>query len=231
MKNLLIVFPGGCGGNHLANLISLNNKFTPRFKSNNYQQDLLNQYKINSTLSLLKDNGELYENPNGVKAHFADNHHLDQLFNIDTFQELIDTDTINILIGHEHDFESAESKDNLISKIPNPFWIVMTHPERNTIAYNRIKLYRFTPRPERYTYPFYVSSFNFNKSFPKVDESNGLLFKTENFISKTGCDYIKTELKKINIDLPDIAYEIHELWYNKLIEILNLYNALPTQLK
>lgn len=229
MKNLLIVFPGGCGGNHLANLISLNDKFTPRFKSNDYHNDLLNQYKQKCFQNLVKNTGELYESPSGINAHFAEHHHLDQFHDTNKFQELLNTPTINILPGHEHDFEQLEMKGSLISKVPDSFWIVLTYPKVNTIAYNRIKLYKFTPRPDRYTYPYYVSYQNYHKGWPVADESNSLLFETENFISNNGCDYIKNKLSKINIELHDLAYEIHSLWYNKLIEVLTLYDAMPTK--
>lgn len=229
MKNLFIVFPGGCGGNHLANLISLNNKFTPRFKSNNYHQELLNHYKENCSKSLINSTGELYESPHGIKAHFAEYNNLDQLKNNATFNELINSKTINILIGHEHDFQELEFNGRTISKIPDPFYIIMSYPKFNSLAYNRIQLYKFTPDPKKYTFPFRVSYDELETEWPVADDSNGMFLETEKFIAENGCDYIKDKLLKINIELHDLAYEIHKIWYNKLIEILTLYNVMPTK--
>lgn len=227
MKNLLIVFPGGCGGNHLANLISFNNKFTPRFKSSNYHQELLNQYKEIFSRSLIDEHGQLFENPHGITAHFSKYHHLDQLKKNSILKQILNSKTINILIGHEHDYEEFAMREKILNKIPNPFWIVMSYPKINSIPYNRIQLYKFTPKPEKYTYPYYV--FKHDKDAPVLDESNSLLFETEKFFAIDGCDYIKNQLTKINVELHDLAYEIHDLWYKKLIEVLTLYNAMPTK--
>lgn len=231
MKNLFIVFPGGCGGNHLANLISLNNKFTPLFKSNNYHNDMLICYKNLSKFSVIDYKGEKINSSivHGVKTHFSDYHHLNQLYEKDGLERIINSTTINILIGHNHCFADAEQAGKLVSKIPDPYWIVMSYPRINSISYNRIKLYNFSPRPEVYTFPFYIKENGIKEEWSYADENNGMFFDTDNFVQLSGCKYIQEKLDLIDIKLHDLAYELHEIWYNKIIEILTAYDMMPTK--
>lgn len=227
MKNLFIVFPGGCGGNHLGNIISLNQKFTPLFQSQNYGVDLLKKYK-NMANDPVDKNSKLGKRiVHGVKAHFSEVHHLDNLFVEQEFSKLLLNQTINILIGHEHQFDQAEREPGLISRVIDPYWIILNYPIENSIAYNRIKLYEFTPRPERYKKPFYTVEGS--TTHAKAEIHNSMYIETEKFIDKNGCSYIKEKLQKINIELNDLAFEIHEIWYNKLISVLTYYDMMPTK--
>lgn len=226
MKNLLIVFPGGCGGNHLANLISLNNKFTPLFKSNDYHNDMLNHYKklINYPIKTYMGGRLGIRAVHGVKAHFSEYHHLDQLYTEQGFDQILNNKTINILMGHNHCFQTAESKGLLITKLPEKSWIVMSYPKENSLPYKRINLYQFNPRPEVYTFPFYIKETEPRSELAYADESNGIFIDTEKFFLY-GCEYINEELTKFNIELPALAQELHEIWMNKITEVLNFYET------
>ena len=43
-KNLFLLFSPGCGGNHLANMLSLHPAFEPRFKSDDYEKEVYRKY-------------------------------------------------------------------------------------------------------------------------------------------------------------------------------------------
>lgn len=226
MKNLLISFPGGCGGNHLANLISLNDKFTPRFKSNDYHRELTNLYKDLITKPIENtpaDRGIFHK----ISSHFSDFLHLSELQTEEDFQKKISLKTINIFTGHEHLFYRAEKIGKFISRMPDTIWITLTHPKINSIVYNRCKVYKIPAFPGKYIFP--IDGPNCNFDFPKIDSKKILKLTTEDFVSKNGCDYLKTELLKIDIELHDLAYELHEIWYNKLIVILTKFDLLPTK--
>lgn len=232
MKNLLIVFPGGCGGNHMANMISTNLRFTPLFTSKNYIDDLKIEYnKIKN--QIVKGPGKApnlgVREVHGIKFHIGSaSRGLMQLKNKDEFNNLINNETINILIGHEHHYYEVECENygKQISNLPDSFWLVMTYPKENTLAHNRIKLYQFSPRPERYTYPFYINIHN-STEYAYADENNSLSIETEKFIDINGADYLRERLKTINIELPTIADELHKIWFNKLCEVLSLYDYMP----
>jgi hypothetical protein len=232
MKNLFILYPGGCGGNHLANLISTNTKFTPRFKSNNYLEDLFRDYKSKAD--------EIYYGPKkdhlfsigsagvrGLKFHFAEYNNLDQLKDEDQIQILLKNDTINIFNGHEHCYVEIDSDYKNLSRMPDAFWIMISYPKENTVPYNRINLYNFTPDKERYAFPFYPSWVKPLDGGVEVDHSNGLILDSELIFTEYGSQYIRESLQPLDIDLPPIADALHEMWYNKIKEVLVLYDAFP----
>lgn len=231
MKNLLIVYPGGCGGNHMANLISTNTKFTQLFPSENYLNYLLLEYKkIQSQIIKGPGNAPILgkREVHGIKMHFSAHHHLSQLKNKEQFNKLVSNETINILLGHEHCYNEVECQDygKQVSRLPDSFWLVMSYPKENTIAFNRIKLYQFSPRPERYTYPFFVDN-NRSTDYAYADDKNSLLIETEKFVDISGSEYLRERLKSIDIELPEFADTLHKIWINKLKEVLSLYDMAP----
>jgi hypothetical protein len=106
--------------------------------------------------------------------------------------------------------------------MPDAFWIMISYPKENTVPYNRINLYGFTPNKERYMFPFYPS---WNSI--EVNHNNGLILDSELIFTEYGSQYIRESLKPLDIDLPPIADTLHEMWYNKIKEVLVLYDAFP----
>lgn len=224
MKNLLIVYPGGCGGNHLTNLISTHEKFRKVFDSQNYLSELLLQYEqlSKTKLSIELNDPRGYATKfevKGIKCHFSENYILTK----NTLDNLQD-DCINILAHHETAYYQLEVDDHLIRKIPDPFWIIMSFPNHNTIPYQRIELCEFTPRAERYTFPFYCIDSNQSSDYPKADHTNGAYLNTEDFFTENGYQLVEDILK---INLPIEAKQMHHLWYNKMCKILSVFDMLP----
>ncbi len=233
MKNLFILYPGGCGGNHLANLISTNTKFTPRYPSSNYNEYLLEQYQskysehyfgpIDNPTSIGTDEVK------GLIFHFSEYSNLDQLKSEEQIAKLLENKTINIFNGHEHCYTEIDHDYKNLSKIPDAFWLMISYPKENTAPHNRINLYKFTSRKERYEFPFYPSFVKPINGGVEVDHTNGLILESEEFFTEYGSQYIRESLKPLDIDLPPIADTLHELWYNKIKEILVLYKVFPNK--
>jgi hypothetical protein len=158
----------------------------------------------------------------GLIFHFSEYNNLDQLKDEEQVKILLKNDTINIFNGHEHCYAEIDSDYKNLSRMPDAFWIMISYPKENTVPYNRINLYGFTPNKERYMFPFYPS---WNSI--EVNHNNGLILDSELIFTEYGSQYIRESLKPLDIDLPPIADTLHEMWYNKIKEVLVLYDAFP----
>ena len=236
MKNLFILYPGGCGGNHLANLISTDSKFTQRFLSDNYYEELLGKYQSKYKTKYLGP----YKNHlisigqkevNGVIFHFSEFNNLDQLKDTEQVKLLLENKTINIFNGHEHCYYDIEKEYKTVRIMPDPLWIMISFPKENTVPYNRIKLCNFQPNKDRYEFPFYPTFIRPIEPSDgiAVDESNGIILESEEIFTEYGSEYIRQTLKPYGVDLPIFADTLHKLWYDKIKEILVLYEVFPNK--
>lgn len=62
-KYFLVLFPYACGGNHLTNLLSTDDKFYQRFTSSDYKNDLVKKYTEKITLELKPETFVNYDHP------------------------------------------------------------------------------------------------------------------------------------------------------------------------
>jgi len=207
-KNLVINFPGGCGGNHMANMISLNSKFTPRFiTKRNYVSDMLNNYRNMPYKSML--NKTIY-------AHFFETFGLDNLRNPLLKNKLLTNSTINIHTGHWFHFMANPDNDvdEITKELTEVKWIVVKWPKPDAIQHKRIsKLEMPTAKPEFYKWPFKTECSNPN--FAEANDSNGFFFDSDLLFCKDGSHNLRQALKeKFQIDLHPAADEIHDIWYS-----------------
>lgn len=212
VKNLFILHPGGTGGNHLANLISLIPNFEPRLDQfeGDYQQTFLKLYERFVDIELLpKDKSQVH----GMKAHFSAKHGLSGLDDNTYRQKLLSNKKINILTGHWHCFDTTE-----LSDFTDHAWIIMSFPKKDSLAYNRILIYNFLPQK---TF-LYNSPYLFNH--PVINNDNSVKFDTDRFFEDNGAEYLRQILKNnFALELPDVADRMHSNWIYGLKHSLNFF--------
>lgn len=206
-KNLIINFPGGCGGNHMSNMISLNPRFTPRFiAKKNYVQEMLHNYREMPYKEMI--NKTLY-------AHFFETFGLDSLRNPLLKNKILTNKTINIHSGHWFHFYANKENDieEITKELTDVKWIVVKWPKPDTIQHKRIaKLEMPTAEPKFYTWPF--QTLCANPHFQEANDSNGFFFDSDLLFAKDGSYNLRQILKeKLQIDLHPAADELHEIWY------------------
>jgi len=202
-KYLFVVYPGGCGGNHLANMLSL----CDEFKSTSSYEQLLKQYK---KIDIFFSNTT---NPN-IKAHFSDIHLVQNLEDTDYRNKIIDeqNNEINIFIGHHQHYFMDESKD-FVKYFDDKIWIVFSFPNTDSIPHKRLIKSEYYPcHIEHYMWPYktYIS----DSYYHSADDSNGFYFDTEKFFTAEGCQYLREMLlSNFGVILPETADILHSMWY------------------
>jgi hypothetical protein len=212
LKNLFILHPGGTGGNHLANLISLIPEFESRLEhfDGEYQQSFLKAYERFVDPLFLPI---LPTQIHSMKAHFLDKHGLNGLDDESYRQKLLLNKRINILTGHWHCFNDED-----LSEFTDHAWITMSFPKEDSMAYKRIKIYNFLPQLiESYAQPY-----DFKR--PPMSKENTFEFDTDIFFEDNGAEYLHQFLRQhFSIELPDVADEMHRKWMYGLKKSLELF--------
>ena len=127
-KHLFLIFPAGCGGNHLANMLSMNPMFAQRstMNPNRYINYMVQNY---FTKFGLPDGGSSV-------AHFTDLENLD-LELIETHQqEILDSEGIYIFCAHA--FEFTLRKKYLVPFKNKIFFLFSVPTEGNKLVKSRM---------------------------------------------------------------------------------------------
>lgn len=128
VRNIIIIYPPGAGGNHLLNLLSTHSACVPRFDSNDYYTELYNFYchAVNDThlsrQERLKYFGDL------VEVNFT-------IENLSRYQQ---SNRVNLFAGHLGDFLSIQPQLNYLD---NRHYIVFGLPNAQHPLTERIKQY------------------------------------------------------------------------------------------
>ena len=212
---MILMFPPGCGGNHLANLLSLSEQFQTRSSFD----DLLEKYESDSY-----------------------NHHTGSLENLRNFvypnslEELKGHTGIPIICSHVIEYYNFIEFDAPYDIFIN--WnfrdiIVFSFPNENSMAYKRFYPIRYGESidtgnnkadiPLSKYKTFYdpnviTASKGFNcyklkhKNLRKV-----IQFDTEKFMTLNGFEYVQTFFQmNYDVVIPDNGRLLHKVWYNKI---------------
>lgn len=223
---MILVFPPGCGGNHLSNLLSLSNIFQKHFVSDDYPKDLYEKYKFGK-----------------IKG----NHHFGPLENlhINDWAEVYNNFTkkggVPIICCHAveyYNFLNTHIKIKTFDCYSKKNIILFSFPNEDSSVYNRfyslrkgegidldnIKL-KFTIDTYKKLYIPEVFDSGLVLNFPmlcrngyKSQLNNIIEFDTNLFVEENGFDYVEFFFKiNYNIELPKFGREIHKLWYKNII--------------
>jgi len=212
LKNLFIYHPGGTGGNHLANLISLIPIFESRLENyeGDYQQFFNKEYDRFTNPKFLPI---LPSQIHNMKSHFLIKHGLDGLDDTEFRKHLLSNKRINILTGHWHCFYSRN-----LSDFTNNAWIRMSFPKEGSLAFKRIKMFNFLPQQVE----VYIESYEILDKYPGF--KNSAYLDTDMFFQDNGSEYLREFLKhNFEIELPAIADEMHSKWIYGIKTSLKLF--------
>ena len=188
-----IVYPGGTGGNHIANMMRL----CPQVYSeiDNYQEKIIEFYE-NETDRLAS---ESIIDARDVKAHYFSSH---------SVQRLPVSDKTVVIEGHFQQYETS-----IIEKTfpfdSTHFWMIVKFPDWESMPGKRIRAMNFWPQdPSNYKLPFrFIVT---DKII--VDKNNGVLLDSEIIFTEHGSEYLRTELRKYDLILPNSADILHKHW-------------------
>lgn len=217
---MILMFPPGCGGNHLANLLSLHDQFQKRTDADNYVENLIHIYS-QSTF----------------------NHHVGSLENLRNFvypnslEELKRGLSIPIICTHVieyYNFIQFQSQYDIFTDWNFRDIIIFTFPNENSIAYKRFYLLRHGESIDNdtsvdipiskyktfYNTDFIFSSKGFKECYKHRHENlrKVLQFDTEKFMSAEGFDYVQIFFEaNYGIKIPETGRVLHKIWYKKLL--------------
>jgi len=185
IENLFVIFAPGLGGNHLANLIGLSDRFNRKYDVHGYRPGIKN-------------------------AHVSSVTNLQEKTLLDNLSEL--QNQSNVFCGHLAEYLWIKEKQ--IDKFfVNRKFLIITFPEKNTPAY--IRLLKICPSLSHEYLFYEQSSLYSQKHIEKLfDEHDFFNLSAENIITENVngiVDFIKSELcTDINVSL---ATELHNVWY------------------
>ncbi len=185
LENLFIIFAPGLGGNHLANLIALSNRFNRKCDLSGYKPGIEN-------------------------AHVSNLANLQEEKLLTNLSEL--QNQSNVLCGHIAEYLWIQDK-NIDKFFTNRKFLIISFPEKNSIAYQR--LIKLCPHLINDYWFYEQSSLYSQKHIEKLfDEHDFFNLSAENIITENVngiVDFIKSELcTDINVSL---ATELHNVWY------------------
>jgi hypothetical protein len=210
IKNIFVIYPPSCGGNHIANLISLHPAFNPKYVWDDYEETMLLKYiDIYATKHM--------HSPKSLNVHFDSfqKHINDYTDNDEWLLEVLNNGKKNVFTGHYTNFHNL-FVNSLLYKFKNYVGIVLTEPSENSIPYLRNKLTEFNESNEykNYQLPMKFPTTATVSGHDFITEGNGLILDTEEFFTPQGFSILNAKLlEKFGFSLDSKHQKLHEYWY------------------
>ena len=131
-KHLFLIFPGGCGGNHLANMLSMNPVFAPRYKINP------NRYSSNVVKDYIRQFSRLSLDGPNATAHFSALENLQPHLLEKETQNILDSKGIYIFCSHAFEFTIREEANQLVSFNDRLFCLFSIPTGKNKLVKSRM---------------------------------------------------------------------------------------------
>jgi len=217
-KNLFLVFPPGCGGNHVANMLSMHPDFEPRYTHDNYYEKMIWNYD-NFFGSGPEDNG-------GCTAHFCDLENL-QKKEIAMFQEkIINSKKPYIFCSHSVEYIQAV-QTKLIEPFTDRTICLFSKPTGdNKIVNARMRKgpwHNGEPDGARFLTTLVERLYEkdiFSTYIVKGDKDKIFTVDTDLFYTIEGYDYLFEVFKtNLGVELPEICRKMHTQYINYAQEL------------
>ena len=246
--NIFVVYPSFAGGNHLANLIGLCENVEPTWLNG---KKLLQKYKKrNSNDAGINTGGMIahYNMPNNTEANE------ERLFNwADQFIKQTADGYINLLQGHHHSYGKighsfVHWNDKIFDGITNIKWLMIEYPsDINSLCSQRMhiekrniepledekKLYKKLDKPRNWDYSHFSNHPNklttLDKIYTMNPDTNAVSISSDVFFSYEGVNLVRDMLRDyFNLELPEIADDIHNTWIDMIKKRIDYYNKHET---
>jgi hypothetical protein len=188
IENLFVIFAPGLGGNHLANLIGLSDRFNRKYDVHGYRPGIKN-------------------------AHMSSVTNLQEKTLLDNLSEL--QTQSNVFCGHLAEYLWIKEKQ--IDKFfVNRKFLIITFPEKNTPAY--IRLLKICPSlSHEYLFYEQSSLYSIQYIKKLFEEHDFFTLGAENIFTEhidQIVKFIESELyTNINVET---ATRLHNIWYNSV---------------
>ena len=216
-KNLFLIFPPGCGGNHVANLLSMTPDFEPRYTHDNYYEKMIWDYD--------KFFGTGPQNDMVCTAHFSDLENLQPNHLIEFEQKIVNSKKPYIFCSHAVEYivrDNTKLIETFIDKIiclfskPTGSNKLVNYRMRNGAWYNSERD-EFTFL-DMHVYELYEIK-NFSM-YSGVNKDKIFSLNTDLFYSIEGYDYLHETIKtNLGVELPEICRKMHTQYINYAQEL------------
>lgn len=226
-KNVFLIFPPGCGGNHLANMLSFHPDFEPRYKTDgDYVSEIIESYKKQLLPKRVK---QFWKGDSAV--HFSELENLQPDYFERYKDNIVNSDKKYLFCSHVYEYYNARKTIPLISKLKNKIFLLFTCPSRRNMtaflrwsagpwALGEPKINAFNMRDN----PDNLYSMDKLSSVMNIDKNTILLINTDEFYTENGIDYIDNLLSEnCGINLTSHCRELHQIYIN---EKVNIYGSM-----
>jgi hypothetical protein len=211
-KNLFLVFAPGCGGNHVANLLSMTPDFEPRYTHDNYYENMIWNYD--------EFFGHGPQDPGGCTAHFSDLENL-QIQQLTEFEsKIINSKKPYIFCSHAVEYLDEENF-KIIEPFTDKIICLFSKPSgSNKLVNNRMRnnvWYESERDEDKFrTIPIYTlyEIENFSM-YSGVKKDKIFSLNTDLFYSIEGYDYLHETIKtNLGVELPEVCRKMHIQYIN-----------------
>jgi hypothetical protein len=217
-KNLFLVFPPGCGGNHLANMLSMHPEFEPRYTDDQYYKSMEYKYKNYFSIGPQDDIG--------CTAHFCDLENLQREELLKFQSKILNSKKRYIFCSHaveyirmDYEKEIEQFTDRIICLFTKPSGSnkLVDDRMRKGTWYNGERtdeeVFRDISVKKLYE-PIRFSNYS------KTKKDNIFTLDTDIFYSLEGYDYLVDVLKtNLGIELPEICRKLHTQYIEYEMEL------------
>ena len=217
-KNLFLVFPPGCGGNHVANMLSMTPDFEPRYTHDNYYESMIYNYD--------EFFGPGPQNDIACTAHFiSDLENLQPKHLVEFQKKIINSKKSYIFCSHAVEY-IIRNRTNSIEPFTDKIICLFSKPTgsnklvndrmRNGVWYDGERdEHTFSTTP---VYKLYeIEKFSM---YSGVKKDKIFSIDTDLFYSINGYDYLHETMKtNLGVELPKVCRKMHTQYINYAQEL------------